>query len=231
MLKLNKKGRVALAIVLGLFAFFIAFNLALLLVPKDYLKALQNRPYSTVYYDSQGQLLQVTSLSDGSRCEKLEQADITRLSKKIFIKAEDKRFYFHNGVDCAALISALLQNARGRQIVRGGSTITLQLVKMQDSNKGRTLTRKLHDIFYAQVIEVKHTKRRIFEVYINNLYFGHGATGLASAARTYYGRTVETLNAQELCCLAVIPRFFIHNRCPPVGGGDQCKLRPHSCIH
>ena len=99
----------------------------------------------------------------------------------------------------------------------------MQLVKMQDSNKGRTLSRKLHDIFYAQVIEAKHTKHRIFEAYINSLYFGHGATGLASAARTYYGHTADTLSAQELCCLAVIPRnptFY-----DPVKNAENCAQR------
>ena len=195
-----------LAVVLGIIAFNIVIFLALLLVPNDYLKTLQSLPYSTVYYDSTGQLLQVTSLQNGGRREKLEYSDIDRTAKKVFIKAEDKRFYFHHGVDYTALASAMVQNARGRQIVRGGSTITMQLVKMQNDDNSLTVRRKLHDIFYACVIEAKHTKKTIFEVYINSLFFGHGATGLASAARTYYGRTADTLSAQELCCLAVIPR-------------------------
>ena len=223
MIKLNKKGLITFSVVLGLFAVIIAFNLALLFVPTDYLKTLESHPFSTVYYDSQGELLQVTSLPDGGRREKLDSADIPRLAKKIFIKAEDKRFYLHNGVDYAALVSALIQNARGRQIVRGGSTISMQLVKMQDDDKSLTVGRKLHDIFYAQVIEAKHTKRRIFEAYINSLYFGHGATGLASAARTYYGHTADTLSAQELCCLAVIPRnptFY-----DPVKNAENCAQR------
>ena len=213
----------AQAVVLVLAAVLLLLQLALLLVPGDPLKAIDALPYSTVYYDCQGNLLQVTSLENGERREKLEKAQITRSIKKVFIKTEDKRFYFHNGVDYAALLSALLQNARGRQIVRGGSTISMQLVKMQDTDKGRTLSRKLHDIFYAQVIEAKHTKSRIFEVYINNLYFGHGATGLASAARTYYGRTADKLNAQELCCLAVIPRN--PTAYDPLKNADNCAAR------
>ena len=211
------------AVVLWIAAVLVLLNLALLLVPQDPLIQTEALPYSTVYYDCKGSLLQVTSVGNGERREKLEQSKITRTIKKVFIKTEDKRFYFHNGVDYAALLSALLQNARGGQIVRGGSTITMQLVKMQDSNKGRTISRKLHDIFYAQVIEAKHTKRRIFEVYINSLYFGHGATGLASAARTYYGKTADLLNAQELCCLAVIPRnptFY-----DPVKNPQNCAER------
>ena len=169
MRRLNKKGRIILAVVLGLVALNIVTDLALLLVPSDYLANLKERPYSTVYYDSQQQLLQVTSLPQGGRREKLESREITRLVKKVFIKAEDKRFYFHHGADYTALLSAVWQNIRGKQIVRGGSTITMQLVKMQNDDNSLTVRRKLHDIFYACVIEAKHTKKTIFEV-VNTLY-------------------------------------------------------------
>ena len=206
MLKLNKAEKIILALAAGLFTINLVIRLALLLVPRDYLKLLQNNPYSTVYYDCQGKLLQVSSLEDGSRREKLPAQDISKEIKKVFIKTEDKRFYLHHGVDYAALISALFQNLSGKEIVRGASTITMQLVKMQDKDKSLTVKRKLHDIFYAQVIEAKHSKKTIFECYINSLYFGHGATGLASAARTFYGSKADQLKPQELCCLAVIPR-------------------------
>ena len=212
-----------LAVVLGVIAVTLVIRLALLLVPSDYLLSLEARPYSTVYTDSQGKLLQVSSLADGGRHEELTQEEITPAIKKVFIKAEDKRFFFHNGVDCAALISALAQNISGKQIVRGGSTITMQLVKMMNQDNTLTLQRKFHDIFYAHVIEAKHTKKRIFKVYINNLYFGHGATGLASAARTFYGTTAEALSFQQLCCLAVIPRnptFY-----DPVKNPQNCAER------
>lgn len=203
---MHHRIKILIAVVLGVIAINIVIRLALLTVPYDPLKELKSRPYSTVYYDSQGKLLQVTSLENGGRREKLARDQINKDIKKIFIKTEDKRFYIHNGVDYPALVSAFFQNAGGKQIVRGGSTITMQLVKMVNEDKALTVHRKLHDIFYANVIEAKHTKKTIFETYLNSLYFGHGATGLASAARTFYGRTAQTLLPHELCCLAVIPR-------------------------
>ena len=136
--RINSRVKKLVIAAAGVIAFILAVHLVLLLVPKDPLKVLEELPYSTVYYDSQGKLLQVTSLPEGGRREKLESADITSLAKKVFIKAEDKRFYLHNGVDYAALVSALVQNAGGGQIVRGGSTITMQLVKMQDEDKSLT---------------------------------------------------------------------------------------------
>ena len=223
MLKLNKAGKIILAVAAGLFTINLVSRLALLLVPTDYLKLLQEKPWSTVYYDCQGKLLQVSALEDGSRHEKLESKNISKDIKKVFIKTEDKRFYLHHGVDYAALLSAVFQNISGKEIVRGGSTITMQLVKMQDQDKSLTLKRKLHDIFYAQVIEAKHTKKTIFESYINSLYFGHGATGLASAARTFYGVKADQLNARQLCCLAVIPRN--PTLYDPVKNPDNCAQR------
>ncbi len=220
---MHHRIKVLIAVVLGVIAVNIAVRLALLLVRKDPLKELNSRPYSTVYYDSQGQLLQVTSLENSGRREKLDPSLISKNIKKVFIKTEDKRFYFHNGVDYPALVSAFFQNASGKQIVRGGSTITMQLVKMVNEDNTLSVHRKLHDIFYANVIEAKHTKKTIFETYLNGLYFGHGATGLASAARTFYGRTVQTLLPQELCCLAVIPRnptFY-----DPIKNPDNCAER------
>ena len=220
---MHHRIKVLLTVVLGLIAINLAISLVLLLVPYDPLKELKARPYSTVYYDSQRKLLQVTSLENGGRREKLDSQALNKDIKKIFIKTEDKRFYFHNGVDYPALISAFFQNAGGNQIVRGGSTITMQLVKMVNKDNTLTVQRKLHDIFYANVIEAKHTKKTIFETYLNNLYFGHGATGLASAARTFYGRPAQELLPQELCCLAVIPRnptFY-----DPIKNPQNCAQR------
>jgi len=220
---MHHRIKVLLTVVLGLIAINLAIRLVLLLVPYDPLKELRARPYSTVYYDSQGKLLQVTSLENGGRREKLDSQALNKDIKKIFIKAEDKRFYFHKGVDYPALISAFFQNAGGKEIVRGGSTITMQLVKMVNKDNTLTVQRKLHDIFYANVIEAKHTKKTIFETYLNNLYFGHGATGLASAARTFYGRPAQELLPQKLCCLAVIPRnptFY-----DPIKNPQNCAQR------
>ena len=184
----------------------LVLHLLLILFPFKALKDFQAKPFSQVYYDSQGKLLQITALSDGTRREYADYKTIPRELKKVFIKAEDKRFYFHNGTDMAAFVSAAFQNIRNKKIVRGGSTITMQLVKTITSQKEPTLSRKLHDIFYSHVIEAKLTKNKIFSLYINSLYFGHGATGIASAARTFYGCTIQELLPQQICCLAVIPR-------------------------
>lgn len=200
---MKKRTAIILSIVLGV---LITVHLALFLLPYKPLKQFKEKPFSTVFYDCQGELLQVTSTGEGERREYCSWNELPPQVKKIFRKAEDKRFYFHNGSDPLAFISAIAQNASQKKIVRGGSTITMQLVKIITGDKRNSVKRKLKDIFYAHVIEAKLSKNKIFELYLNSIYFGHGAYGIASAARTFYGCTVRELSPQQICCLAVIPR-------------------------
>ena len=184
----------------------ILVHLTLFLFPYKELDDFCQKPWSTVFYDNQGNLIQVSSIGNGERREYCSWKSIPHDIKKVFRKAEDKRFYFHNGADLIAITSAFFQNASSKKIVRGGSTITMQLVKMMSQNTSITISRKVHDIFYSYVIEAKFSKNKIFELYLNSIYFGHGAYGIASAARTFYGCTPDKLSPQQICCLAVIPR-------------------------
>ncbi|MBR6342105.1 MAG: transglycosylase domain-containing protein [Treponema sp.] len=201
--------------------------LLLLFLPFKPLSQFEANPVSKVFYDEKGELLQVTALEDGSRCEYTGWSKLPAPVKKIFIKAEDKRFYFHDGVDLFALANAAIQNARNKKIVRGGSTITMQLVKMITKDRQVKLSRKLNDIFYAHLIEARCSKKKIFELYINNLFFGHGATGIGSAARTFYGCSIDELSPQQLCCLAIIPRnpaYYDPIKNPEACAQRACKL-------
>ena len=184
----------------------LSIHLTLFLFPYGELDELKNSPYSQTFYDNQGQLLQVTPVAQGERREYASWKTIPKDIKKVFRKTEDKRFYFHNGADILAFISAARQNLNQKKIVRGGSTITMQLVKLMSNNRELSVGRKLHDIFYAHVLEAKLTKAQIFELYLNSIYFGHGSSGIASAARTFYGYTPQELSPEQICCLAVIPR-------------------------
>lgn len=203
-MSLNK--RTLQIVILSLAGVLIAVRLLLVVFPYRELKSFEQQPFSTVIYDTNGELVQVTALEKGGRREFTEYKSLPRDVKKVFIKAEDSRFYFHHGADYAALTKALFQNTRDKKIVRGGSTITMQLVKMMNKTNSTTVSRKLHDIFYANVIEAKRTKKQILELYLNSLYFGSNATGIASAARTFYGSTPDKLSPEQLCCLAVLPR-------------------------
>ena len=203
---MTKRIKILITIVCSIAGVFLATRLLFLCTPYQQLKEFEQEPFSTVITDANGELIQITALEQGGRREYTSYKNLPRNVKKIFIKAEDKNFYFHHGADYGALAKAMLQNMSGKKIVRGGSTITMQLVKMMNETNDISVRRKLHDIFYANVIESKRSKKQILELYMNSLFFGHGATGISSAARTFYGRSVQELLPQQICYLAIIPR-------------------------
>ena len=122
------------------------------------------------------------------------------------IATEDKRFYYHWGVDPIGIARATVQNYRRGRVVEGGSTITQQLTKVLFLTPDKSMERKLKEAVLALELERRYTKDRILEMYLNQVYFGHGAYGVEAAARTYYGKSVAELNVREAALLAGLPR-------------------------
>lgn len=176
------------------------------LTPYRDLKDFQNKDYSIRYYDRNNILLQVSSIDDGLKREFTPLNEIPKDVKKAFLTAEDKRFYFHHGVDWLSAINAFIQNKQSNRTVRGASTITMQVVKMMYPEEKRTFSRKIKDVFYAYRIEAKLSKKEILELYLNSVPFGMNCEGITSATRTFYGKNLCDLSKGEICCLSVIPR-------------------------
>ena len=122
------------------------------------------------------------------------------------IATEDKRFYYHWGVDPIGIARATVQNYRRGRLVEGGSTITQQLTKVLFLTPDKSMERKIKEAVLALELERRYTKDRILEMYLNQVYFGHGAYGVEAAARTYYGKSVAELNVREAALLAGLPR-------------------------
>ncbi|WP_425418602.1 penicillin-binding protein 1A [Oricola indica] len=129
--------------------------------------------------------------------------------KAAFLSAEDKNFYHHHGVDMLALARAVvtnLENLRnGRRLV-GASTITQQVAKNFLLTNDRTVDRKIREAVLSFRIEQAYSKDRILELYLNEIFFGSGAYGIAGAALTYFGKSVNELNLQEAAYLAALPK-------------------------
>jgi len=123
-----------------------------------------------------------------------------------FLAAEDESFYEHGGLDAGALLRAAWANLRGGRIVQGGSTITQQLVKTLFLGPERTLWRKLREASLALQLEARLSKDEILEIYLNQIYLGSGAYGVAAAARTYFDRDVADLTLGEAALLAGLPK-------------------------
>jgi penicillin-binding protein 1A len=126
--------------------------------------------------------------------------------KKAFVAAEDVRFYQHHGVDYMGILRAAWVNARAGQVVQGGSSITQQVAKLLILGQERSLARKVREALLAFRIENKLSKDQILGIYLNHVYLGYGAYGIAAAANAYFGKSVGDLTAAEAAVLAALPK-------------------------
>ena len=138
---------------------------------------------------------------DEARIEKLPRHLIEAV-----IAIEDRRFYWHPGIDPIGLARAVWTNWRAGRNVQGGSTLTQQLAKNLFLKPRRTLWRKAQEATLALWLEWKLTKDEIIELYLNRVYFGAGAYGVAQAARTYFNKPVEKISLGEAAVLAGLLR-------------------------
>ena len=133
-------------------------------------------------------------------------AQIPQALRDAVLATEDRRFYSHWGLDPIGIGRAVVQNYRRGRIVEGGSTITQQLTKVLFLTPDKSLERKLKEAVLALELERRYPKDRILEMYLNQVYFGHGAYGVEAAARTYFGKSVSELNVREAALIAGLPR-------------------------
>ncbi|MCW6035236.1 penicillin-binding protein 1A [Spirulina subsalsa FACHB-351] len=136
--------------------------------------------------------------------EKLKISEIPNLVVQAFIASEDRRFLEHDGVDPQGILRASLANLRAGRVVEGGSTITQQLSRIVFLSQDRDMTRKLKEMRIAQKVEDEFNKEQILERYLNLVYLGSGAYGVADAAWVYFGKTVKELTLEEVATLAGI---------------------------
>ena len=202
---MNKGLRVLSAAALGLAAAYLLLRFT----PYPALDAFMRREYSPCFYDRSGVLLQIPPAAGGGgvRREWAALEDIPKLAE-IVVFAEDRRFFFHAGVDLAAAFRAARLNLQNRRTVSGASTITMQLARIIEGNTGgkRSALDKAAEALNALRLEARFSKKQILEYYLNALPFGYQSEGTASAARTFFGKDLKTLSEAEMFMLAVTPR-------------------------
>ena len=131
---------------------------------------------------------------------------IPTILKKATIAVEDSRFYSHHGIDMSGILRAFLKNIKAGAVVEGGSTITQQLAKTMFLTPHRKIERKIKEVILAIRIEKHFSKKEILEIYLNQVYYGHGAYGVEAAARTYFGKHVEDIALPEAAFIAGLTR-------------------------
>ena len=125
---------------------------------------------------------------------------------KAFLAAEDDQFFEHGGVDYLGLVRAAFKLAATGEKRQGGSTITMQLARNVFLTPERSYERKIKEILLAQKIERELEKKRILEIYLNRIFLGTRAYGVAAAAYVYFGKTLDELTLSETAVLAALPK-------------------------
>lgn len=186
----------------------IGFGLAIAIALVYYLfclpQPLFQTPTSTVLEDQNGQLLGARIAADGQWRFPMQDSVPEKFTQAI-IAFEDRRFYRHPGFDPIGLARAVQQNWRAKAIVSGGSTITMQVIRLARGNKKRNLWNKLIELIWATRLELKYSKTKILQLYTAHAPFGGNVLGLEAAAWRYYQKTPALLSWAEAATLAVLP--------------------------
>jgi penicillin-binding protein 1A len=148
--------------------------------------------------------------------------------KHAFVAAEDIRFFKHGGIDYQGIARAAWVNLRAGHVVQGGSTITQQVAKLLIVGQERSLARKVREAMLAHRIEQTLTKDQILGIYLNHVYLGHGAYGIAAAAAAYFGKDVGDLSPAEAAMLAGLPKA--PGRATPFHDFARAQARQHYVI-
>ena len=177
----------------GLFAYY-----ASQLPPIDQL-AVPKRPPNIAILADDGSLIANRGDTGGAA---VRLADLPPYLPKAFVAIEDRRFYWHFGIDPIGIGRAITRDIIGHGGMEGGSTLTQQLAKNLFLTQERTLSRKIQEAILAVWLERKYSKDQILELYLNRVYFGSGAYGVEAASQKYFGKSAKMVSLSESAVLA-----------------------------
>ncbi len=163
-----------------------------------------NTPHTTTIYASNGQLLSASIASDQQW--RFPASDSIPYKFRTAIRIyEDEYFYYHFGVNPISIARAVWQNSKAGKIISGGSTLTMQTIRMAYGNKPRTYGQKIIELFAAVKMELFYSKSKILKTYADNAPYGGNIVGISAASYRYFGRAPHQLSWAETASLAVLP--------------------------
>ena len=219
-------SRIILKITVFLFLIVIIFSLCTILsLPKiKQGKAFIRQPLITILDRDGAQIGQY-----GDRIEApVEYDDLPQHLIQALITAEDKRFYYHFGIDPIAIIRALITNFQTSRKSSGASTITQQLAKNLFLTSEKSYKRKVQEFYLAMWLEILFTKEQILTLYFNRSYFGSGVYGIRGAAKFYYDKQPEDLTLHE--SVSLITALKSPSRSNPLTRSENTLKRIDSII-
>lgn len=161
---------------------------------------------TTFIYDSKGNVIQKLTGKDNKDSIPITDSEAPKFLKDAIISIEDERFYSHNGVDIQGVLNIGVSFITNKGNPRGGSTITMQVVRNITGNTKDSLQRKVQEGYAAIQLEKKLTKREVLEYYMNICYWGNSCYGVESASKKYFGKDVWDLSLAQCALLAGIQR-------------------------
>ena len=162
---------------------------------------------STTIVDRNGKLLRAYAMADGRwRLPVNATTDVDPTYLKLLLAYEDRRFYAHAGVDPLALGRAAFQLVTRGHIVSGGSTITMQLARLMEPRRQRSISAKLRQIVRAIEIERQMSKQQILDLYLAMAPFGGNLEGIRAASVAYFGKEPKRLSLSEAALLVALPQ-------------------------
>jgi penicillin-binding protein 1C len=167
-------------------------------------RVLFNDPCATLLLDRNGTLLEAKIASD-HQWRFPESENVPEKFSQAVIHFEDRWFRFHPGFNPVALIRAVTMNIRAGKIVSGGSTLSMQVIRLARKNRPRTIGEKIIEIFLAWRLELTHTKTDILRLYASHAPFGGNVVGLEAASWRYFGVEPDRLSWGATATLAVLP--------------------------
>ncbi len=153
----------------------------------------------------------------------IEYEDIPQNLKNAFLAAEDDQFFEHNGIRVPSLIRAFYQMVRSGEIVSGGGTITMQVVRGYLLSREQKVIRKIKEIYLAFELESSATKEEIFSLYLNTIFLGNRSYGVEAAANKYFSKSIDDLTLAESALIASSAQ--LPSRINPIRSPDRSILR------
>lgn len=163
-------------------------------------KPLKGTDLTTTVLDRNGKT--ITKLFAEQNREYVELKEIPKVVQEAVIATEDERFYEHQGVDFFGMLRALWVDIRAGAKLQGGSTITQQYVKQAFVGDESSIKRKVSEAILAYRLEKEFSKDKILEMYLNTIYFGHGAYSIQTASQAYFGKNIQDVTLPEAAMLA-----------------------------
>ena len=167
-------------------------------------EVLFNDPYATILNNRNGELLAARIADDGQwRFPPIEK--IPDKYEQALLTYEDRYYYKHPGVNPIAIGRAIIQNIKAGKIVSGGSTVSMQVIRLHRKGKPRNIWEKFVEVILATRLELRYSKKEILAIYASHAPYGGNTVGLETAAWRYFGRSADQLSWAETALLAVLP--------------------------